>query len=53
MLYLIVLGKPNQKAYIEFFNGHFRYEWLNYHWFTGLSHAKAVVESWRREYNEE
>ena len=26
---------------------------LNEHWFTSLPHAKVVIESWRREYNEE
>ena len=52
-LYLIEPGKPNQNAYIESFNGRFRDECLNEHWFTSLQHAKAVIESWRREYNEE
>ncbi|MBT0571907.1 transposase, partial [Curvibacter sp. CHRR-16] len=28
-------------------------ECLNEHWFTSLQHARVVVESWRREYNEE
>jgi transposase InsO family protein len=26
---------------------------LNEHWFTSLEHARAVIETWRREYNEE
>src|SRR5687767_2429210 len=26
---------------------------LSEHWFTSLSHAQAVIETWRREYNEE
>ena len=52
-LFLIEPGKPNQNAYIESFNGRFRDECLNEHWFTSLQHAKAVIESWRREYNEE
>lgn len=26
---------------------------MNEHWFTSLQHARVVVESWRREYNEE
>jgi transposase InsO family protein len=46
-------GKPNQNAYIESFNGRLRDECLNEHWFTSLEHARAVIESWRREYNEE
>ena len=52
-LFLIEPGKPNQNAYIESFNGRLRDECLNEHWFTSLSHAKAVIEAWRREYNEE
>jgi putative transposase len=46
-------GKPNQNAYVESFNGRLRDECLNEHWFTSLSHARAVIEDWRREYNEE
>ena len=46
-------GKPNQNAYVESFNGRFRDECLNEHWFTSLAHAQAIIEAWRREYNEE
>jgi len=46
-------GKPNQNAYVESFNGRLRDECLNEHWFTSLPPARAVLESWRREYNEE
>lgn len=52
-LFLIEPGKPNQNAYIESFNGRFRDECLNEHWFTSLQHAKVVIDGWRREYNEE
>jgi putative transposase len=52
-LRLIEPGKPNQNAYIESFNGRLRDECLNEHWFTSLSHARSVIEAWRREYNEE
>ena len=52
-LRLIEPGKPDQNAYIESFNGRFRDECLNEHWFTSLAHAQAVIETWRREYNEE
>ena len=52
-LRLIEPGKPNQNAYIESFNGRFRDECLNEHWFTSLAHAQAIIETWRREYNEE
>jgi len=46
-------GKPNQNAYIESFNGRLRDECLNEHWFTSLDHARGVIETWRREYNDE
>lgn len=52
-LRLIEPGKPNQNAYIESFNGRFRDECLNEHWFLNLLHARSVIETWRREYNEE
>jgi transposase InsO family protein len=52
-LRLIEPGKPNQNAYIESFNGRFRDECLNENWFTSLSHARALIETWRCEYNEE
>ena len=52
-LRLIEPGKPNQNAYIESFNGRLRDECLNEHWFLNLAHAQAVIEAWRREYNEE
>ncbi len=53
MLRLIEPGKPNQNAYIESFNGRLRDECLNEHWFINLAHARALIETWRREYNEE
>ena len=52
-LRLIQPGKPNQNAYVESFNGRFRDECLNEHWFTHLLHARTAIETWRREYNEE
>jgi transposase InsO family protein len=52
-LRLIEPGKPNQNAYIESFNGRFRDECLNEHWFTTVPHACVVIEAWRREYNDE
>ena len=52
-LRLIEPGKPNQNAYIESFNGRLRDECLNEHWFLNLKHAQVIIESWRREYNEE
>ena len=52
-LRLIEPGKPNQNAYVESFNGRFRDECLNEHWFTSLAHTQVLIETWRREYNEE
>jgi putative transposase len=52
-LRLIEPGKPNQNAYVESFNGRFRDECLNEHWFTSLTYARTEIESWRLEYNEE
>lgn len=46
-------GKPTQNAYIESFNSRLRDECLNEHLFTSLAHAQAVIEAWRREYNDE
>ena len=46
-------GKPTDNAYIEAFNGRFRAECLNAHWFLSLADAQKKVEDWRRYYNEE
>jgi len=51
-LKLIQPGKPTQNAFIESFNGKFRDECLNEHWFHTLSHARAVIRQWRTDYNE-
>lgn len=52
VLKLIQAGKPTQNAYIESFNGKFRDECLNEHWFRDLSHARELISSWRMDYNE-
>ena len=46
-------GKPTDNAYIEAFNGRFRVECLNAHWFMGLEDTVEKLEAWRRDYNEE
>jgi putative transposase len=51
-LKLIAAGKPTQNAYIESFNGKFRDECLNDHYFNNLAHARVVISEWRRDYNE-
>ena len=45
-------GKPTDNGHIESFNGTFREECLNTHWFTTLGDAREIIEAWRREYNE-
>jgi putative transposase len=49
---LIEPGKPTQNAYIESFNGKFRDECLNEHWFETLAQARTEIATWRRDYNE-
>ncbi|CDZ64879.1 Hypothetical protein, partial CDS, partial [Neorhizobium galegae bv. orientalis] len=34
------------------FNGRFRAECLNQHWFLTLADAREKMEDWRRDYNE-
>ena len=45
-------GKPTDNAFIESFNGSFRDECLNAHWFMSLEDARKKIEEWRRDYNE-
>ena len=44
---------PTDNAYIESFNARLRQELLNASWFLSLPDAKARMEAWRKEYNEE
>lgn len=52
-LRFIAPGKPTQNAYVESFNGKFRDECLNEHWFLSMRHAREVIATWRQQYNEE
>ena len=52
-LKLIQPGKPTQNAYIESYNGKFRDECLNEHWFLDVEDAKDLIEAWRIDYNTE
>lgn len=45
-------GKPTDNAFVETFNGSFRDECLNVHWFESLEHARQVIDAWRLDYNE-
>jgi len=46
-------GKPTDNAFIEAFNGRFRVECLNAHWFLSLADAREKMEDWRSYYNED
>jgi putative transposase len=50
-LHFIDPGKPQQNAFIESFNGRFRDECLNEHWFLTLADAQRITEDWRVDYN--
>jgi spermidine synthase len=48
----IAPGKRWQNATNESFNGKFRDECLNMHWFSSRGEARVCIGQWRREYNE-
>jgi putative transposase len=48
----IAPGKPTQNAFVESFIGRFRDECLNEEVFASLAEARAVIERWRRDYNQ-
>ena len=50
-IHFIQPGKPVQNCYVESFNGRFRDECLNEHWFTSMEDAKEIIEAWRVNYN--
>jgi putative transposase len=43
-------GKPTDNAFLESFNGTFRAECLNAHWFGTLTGTKRLIEAWWQEY---
>jgi putative transposase len=45
-------GKPTDNAFVESFNGTFRSECPNIHWFMDLKEARQLIEDWRQEYKE-
>jgi putative transposase len=51
-IHFIRPGKPVENCFVESFNGKFRDECLNDHWFLGLDDARTTIENWRRDYNE-
>ena len=44
-------GKPTYNPFIESFNGSFRDECLNMHWFLSLEDAYEKINAWVNEYN--
>ena len=44
-------GKPWQNGTNESFNGRFRDECLGMEWFRSRTEARAVIETWRKHYN--
>lgn len=44
-------GKPTDNPFIESFNGSFRDECLNAHWFLSLEDAQEKIKAWQLEYN--
>ncbi len=45
-------GKPTDNGLCESFNGRFREECLNAHWFLSLDDATNKIEAWIKYYNE-
>jgi putative transposase len=45
-------AKPTDNATIESFNGRFREECLNVHWFASLEDAQQKIDAYRWDYNE-
>ncbi|WP_369849762.1 integrase core domain-containing protein [Deinococcus sp. RM] len=44
-------GRPQDNAHIEAFNGSFRDEYLNIHWFLTLDGAAEKIKTWRGDSN--
>ena len=45
-------GKPTDNAFVESFNGTFRAECLDTHWFCDLKEARQLIQARKQEYNE-
>ena len=51
-LHFIRPGKPMDNGHCESFNGRFRDEFLNEHWFADLPDVVEKAEEWRIDFNE-
>lgn len=49
----IEADNPTQIVYIERFDGKFRDECVNGHWFRSLSEARATITAWKRDYDQQ
>jgi transposase InsO family protein len=45
-------GKPTQNGNNESFNGRFRDECLNAHWFQNVQDARRKIGAWKEDYNQ-
>ena len=45
-------GKPVQNCFVESFNGKFRDECLNEHWFQNIEYARSIIYDWKIDYNQ-
>src|SRR5947199_10109719 len=50
--HIAVQSTPWANGHVESFNGKFRDECLNTHWFTTMRQARNIIENWRADYNE-
>jgi putative transposase len=50
-IHFIDKGKPTQNALIESYNGKFRDECLNEHWFQDIKEARIAIQEWLDHYN--
>jgi len=50
-IHYIQPGKPMQNGFAESFNGRFRDEFLNSHYFTSLGQARLLIDNWKHHYN--
>ena len=44
-------ARPTDNPFVESFNGSFRDECLNLHWFLSLEDAREKIGIWKEEYN--
>jgi putative transposase len=44
-------GTPTDTPFSEAFNGRFRQECLDQHWFASIEDARMTIEGWRVDYN--